>query len=211
MSLPVGTCSKDLQFHWVLCFCVPLMGKQSVALCYQGAAAGLPHQNNSCPCSYSWEIEIPECWFCRPSSIYFEFVPRVFLYFWLLCWQLHWHLCVWKVLFSRSKAPWNNAAHSLEVFMLFRTIYISSCLLFTLCIVPRLLENVILTSPLIKWDYSKSYGWCLGSFCLLWNGWMEKTSAGRWNPNLVYIMTKGAKSSPQLIFPIHGCVVTGIQ
>lgn len=54
------------------------------------------------------------------------------------------------VFFPKEGVLRNNATHSLQMFMLFRTNYIYFCLLFTTCIVPRLLENVILLSPLIK-------------------------------------------------------------
>lgn len=98
------------------------------------------------------------------TSILSLYLGYFYISDWLLYWLLHWHLYIWKVLFfSKAGVLRNNAAHSLQMFMLFRTNYIYFCLLFTICIVPRLLENVILLSPLIKWHYS-SCSWCLAVF-----------------------------------------------
>lgn len=155
----------------------------------------LPHQNKSSQWSYSWDIEISEYWYGQPSNIYFKFVSRIFLYFWLIALLAIALTLVYMehAFFSKAGVLRNNATHSLQMFMLFRTNYIYFCLLFTICIVPRLLENVILLSPLIKWHYSKSYSWCLGSFCMLWTGLKGKTSPGSWNPNLVYVVTEVEK------------------
>lgn len=161
----------------------------------------LPHQNNSSQSSYSWDIEISEYWYGQPSDIYFKFVSRIFLYFWLIALLAIALTLVYieRAFFSKARVLRNNATHSLQMFMLFRTNYIYFCLLFTVCIVPRLLENVILLSPLIKWHYSKSYSWCLGSFCMLWTGSKGKTSPGSWDPNLIYVVTEVEK----VVFSSH--------
>lgn len=101
--------------------------------------------------------------------------------------------------FSKAGVLRNNATHSLQMFMLFRTNYIYFCLLFTICIVPRLLENVISFKSLNKVTLSKSYSWCLGSSCMLWTGSQGKTSPGSWNPNLVYVITEVGK----VVFSSH--------
>lgn len=79
----MGTCSKDLQFHWVLYFFC-LMKKMYGFVLSQSIYCLLPHQNNSSQWSYSWDIEISEYWYCQSSNIYFKFVSRIFLYFWLI-------------------------------------------------------------------------------------------------------------------------------
>lgn len=155
----------------------------------------LPHQNSSSQWSYSWDTEISEYWYGQPSNIYFKFVSRIFLYFWLIA-LLAIALTLVnmeRAFISKARVLRDNATHSLQMFMLFRTNYIYFCLLFTLCIVPRLLENVILLSPLIKWHYSQSCSWCLGSFSMLWTGSKGKTSPGSWNPNLVCVTTEVEK------------------
>lgn len=66
-----------------LFFCV--LRKTCMVLYYHRAASTvLPHKNNSSQWSYSWDIEISGYWYCQPSNIYFEFVSRIFLYFWLI-------------------------------------------------------------------------------------------------------------------------------
>lgn len=160
-----------------LFFCV--LWKKWMALCYHRASTVSYLIRITYPSDHTPEVQKYQNTDSQPSDIYFKFVSRIFLYFWLLYWLLHWHLYIWNVLFSKARVLRNNATHSLQMFMLFRTNYIYFCLLFTICIVPRLLENMNLLSPLIKWRYSKSYSWCLGSFCMLWTGSKEKDLTGQ--------------------------------
>lgn len=153
--------------------------KRLMALCCHRASnvsylIRITHPSDHTPSRY---IEISEYWYCQLSNIYFKFVSRIFLYFWLLYWLLHWHLYIKNMcFFSKARVLRNNTTHSLQMFMLFGTNYIYFCLLFTVYIVPKLLENVILFSPLIKWHYSKSCSWCLGSFRMLWTVSHRKSS-----------------------------------
>lgn len=155
-SPPVGTCSKDLLFHWVLYLFV-LWKRTNGSVFSQSIYCLLPHQNNSSRWSYS---EIQKYQNTGTVSFQASILSLYLGYFYisdqLLYWLLHWHLYIQNMyFFSKARVLRNNATHSLQMFMLFWTNYIYFCLLFTICTVPRLLENVILFAPSIKWHNSK--------------------------------------------------------
>lgn len=180
-----------------LFFCLMKKKKKCMALCYHKASTvsyliRITHPSDRTPEIQKYQNTDMVS---LQTSILSLYLGYFYISDWLLYWLLHWHLYIWNVLFfSKARVLRNNATHSLQMFMLFRTNYIYFCLLFNICIVPRLLENVILLSPLIKWHYSKSYSWCLGSFCMLWTG-----SKGSWSPNLVYLITEVEK----VVFSSH--------
>lgn len=151
-----------------------------------------------------WDTEISEYWYCQLTNIFLSlYLGYFYISDWLLYWLLHWHLYIQNMyFFSKARVLRNNATHSLQMFMLFGTNYIYFCLLFTICIVPRLLENVILFTPSIKWHNSKSYGWCLvWQFLYVVDCLTEQGLSRQWKPKLCTYCYWGGRSNLQLILP----------